>query len=591
MFIFGRYAAKDLPTHPSCKNKHITKSFKCGTLRMCDLIEFHKQFYNNKTYESQNAFVYKYIETIPVKRRRPKTGEHSSKTFQTKFFVRSSNGKNVPVCQKAFLNILHISRKRVETISKSLAKTGNTVKETRGGDRKSSKYKPKKDSIIKFISSIHGIESHYCRSKTKKRMYLSSKLSVNKLFQMYDSQVEAEDLKTTRSFFRYVFNTSFNLGFKMPSKDMCSVCMQLTERINREPDVSKRNVLLIEKRVHKLRAKSFFSLLREAPNNVLVLSFDMQKNQCLPQIPDQDAYYCRQLYFHTFAIVQGTSKCKLTKDNVFCYVWTEDQQAKGSNQIASALYDRLNNTDFCGYDSVKLFCDGCGGQNKNRNLVGMCSKWLVEKAPATVKDIELIFPVRGHSFIPPDRVFGLIENDIKRRQEIVSPETYVDLVESHASVIRLGQDCPVYDWKQSTDDQIKKTTAWHFKFSAAKRISLSRSIRHPGEVSVRGEVSYRSNVNKARLITKKEGSFQLLNPEVIPSNNIKSISKAKLTDVDKLLKVHFGNDWKGVPELGYYKEVFQRAENVELPDVECCNTDLICEQFDDDPEPGQSLSV
>lgn len=55
------------------------------------------------------------------------------------------------------------------------------------------------------------------------------------------------------------------------------------------------------------------------------------------------------------------------------------------------------------------------------------------------------------------------------------------------------------------------------------------------------------------------------------------------------MEVHFGNDCKSVPELGYYREVLKRAENVELPDVEFVNTDLICEQFDDDPTPEHSL--
>ncbi|KAG8267398.1 hypothetical protein J6590_052997, partial [Homalodisca vitripennis] len=92
----------------------------------------------------------------------------------------------------------------------------------------------------------------------------------------------------------------------MPSKDVCSECIRLEESMKREQDTTKKSSLIAGKRVHKLRAKSFFSLLREADDNVAVFSFDMQKNQCLPRVQDQDAYYCKQLYFHTFAIVQGT---------------------------------------------------------------------------------------------------------------------------------------------------------------------------------------------------------------------------------------------------------------------------------------------
>lgn len=33
-----------------------------------------------------------------------------------------------------------------------------------------------------------------------------------------------------------------------------------------------------------------------------------------------------------------------------------------------------------------------------------------------IQSVEIVFPVRGHSFIPPDRVFGLIEKDIKNKK-------------------------------------------------------------------------------------------------------------------------------------------------------------------------------
>lgn len=71
--------------------------------------------------------------------------------------------------------------------------------------------------------------------------------------------------------------------------------------------------------------------------------------------------------------------------------------------------------------------DGCGGQNKNSFLIGMASKWLSE-APSTLKTIEIIFPVTGHSFLPADRVFAMTEKQIRKLESIVEPREYEEII-------------------------------------------------------------------------------------------------------------------------------------------------------------------
>lgn len=85
---------------------------------------------------------------------------------------------------------------------------------------------------------------------------------------------------------------------------------------------------------------------------------------------------------YNFCIVQGSSKDPLAKDNVLSYCWTENELAKGSNQIVSAVYHILNSTIFeVNVTKVRLFPDGCAGQNKISMMVAMVSKWLLEHAP------------------------------------------------------------------------------------------------------------------------------------------------------------------------------------------------------------------
>lgn len=79
-----------------------------------------------------------------------------------------------------------------------------------------------------------------------------------------------------------------------------------------------------------------------------------------------------------------------------------------------------------------MVADGCGGQNKNAMLVTIAMKWLFEvrfRYPA-LKNLEIVFPVTGHSFIPPDRVFAL--------ESIIEPQEYVNIRATHATIHKLG---------------------------------------------------------------------------------------------------------------------------------------------------------
>ncbi|XP_046674708.1 uncharacterized protein LOC124363504 [Homalodisca vitripennis] len=77
---------------------------------------------------------------------------------------------------------------------------------------------------------------------------------------------------------------------------------------------------------------------------------------------------------------------------------------------------RLTSANMENVTTVKLFSDGCGGQNKNTTVVGMIAHWLLKDAPKHVTKVVLLFPVVGHSFIPPDRVFGVLERKISRSE-------------------------------------------------------------------------------------------------------------------------------------------------------------------------------
>lgn len=225
---------------------------------MDDILAFHRAFYKHKEKETQDAFLIKCCTAVSTKRKRPKNQKHKEKKFQTKFTVYSKSKKiRIPVCQKAFLNILHITKHRIQYVMRMFFETGEPVKEKRGGDYKSHLFRRKKEAVMTFINLFHVQESHYCRGKSQKH-YLSAELSINKMFIQYNSQQTEECLKVKRGFFRRVFNRNYSLGFGTPRTDVCSICLQYLEKIKVEQNPIKLQSLRTEKRVHSLKAKAFF---------------------------------------------------------------------------------------------------------------------------------------------------------------------------------------------------------------------------------------------------------------------------------------------------------------------------------------------
>ncbi|CAG5008191.1 unnamed protein product [Parnassius apollo] len=396
------------------------------------------------------------------------------------------------------------------------------------------------------------------------------------MWRMYNQERD-EDLKVKQSFFRKIVNNSYNFGFGSPRTDVCSTCISLQERLKNEKSPIKRNELMIEKRIHRLKYKAFYNIIKEENKDILTITFDCQKNQPLPKLPDQSAYFSRQFNFYHFAIVQGNSKTKLTKENVHSYYWTELNHAKGSNQIISAVYHFLQGTVIESHVKVlRVVCDGCSGQNKNTGMVSMLGKWLYSEAPRNVKKIEIIFPVVGHSFIPPDRVFAKIERTLKTKEVVVTPSEYTEVLQENGTCINLAT-IPVYDWKAAYDPVIKPTSSWHFPFMRSKRFFLTRTKTE--NILVQGEETYRNEINKKKIITKKNKKITMIIPQMLSPNTILP-NEAKVKDVCDLLQKHFGGEWRDLPQLKYYVDI-ENKTYIPSHGIDNMNNDLCEHGFQD----------
>lgn len=131
------------------------------------MYNFHRTFYSRPEKRFQDEFLLKHMHISSVKRHRVESDKQKqASSYSTKYFVRTGERKLIRVCVNAFVNILHVSRFRLNNISDQYHRNG-FAKDHRGGFQhtQKEKYDAQKEDVKSFIK-LHCVkESHYCRSK------------------------------------------------------------------------------------------------------------------------------------------------------------------------------------------------------------------------------------------------------------------------------------------------------------------------------------------------------------------------------------------------------------------------------------------
>lgn len=189
---------------------------------------------------------------------------------------------------------------------------------------------------------------------------------------------------------------------------------------------------------------------------------------------------------------------------------------------------------------ICLVCDGCVAQNKNSIVVSALLHWLTFKAPLNIKEIEIVYPVTGHSFIPTDHVFGQIEKQVRKLDTIINPEDYLKIIEAFSTIRRLGNDTPVYNFKTAMQTVMRPVKDWPFSISQVKRIQVSRTPS-TDTITLKGELFYKTDkAQSSSRLFKKGKKISDLHPTITEPTNI--IAEPKKKDLKELLKSQFGHD-------------------------------------------------
>ena len=272
-------------------------------------------------------------------------------------------------------------------------------------------------------------------------------------------------------------------------------------------------------------------------------TFDFQQNLPLPTLTHSDVFYCRQLWVYNFGIHDCVS------DKGVMHLWDETTAKRGSSEVASCLYRCLSQRS-TGAKHLVLFSDGCPGQNKNRIIATFLLKLVHD---GQFEQIDHFFLVRGHTFLPNDRDFSVIERR-KKVEKAYLPSDWVRVV----STAKTTKPFETVHMKQEEflDHKLVATKSSKVKFTDSTNHALTfrevvwfsygksseydtetsdlSLVCHPEEIWCRYTYSTMEQWKKIKPL--KRGAF-VVEPQRLYHSRL-AIKKSKYNDLVKLSERH-----------------------------------------------------
>ena len=384
-----------------------------------------RDFYKLGDYSRQKDYIVSHVVEVKPKYRLLT----SNKPHQiSRAYYLSANGVRHRVCSNFFVKTLDIKLRGVQkflSVNQDCTTVGS-VPDRRGKHSPPNKTKRwKTDLIRQHISLFPTMESHYCRSTTK-RKYLDSKLTIAKMYEQFRTffeqklpSDESDREVPSENVYRDIFCTEFNLGFFIPKKDQCALCSQKKQY---EGDPQKMAALQEHLR-QKDRAqdeKRRDKAVAAHDESCLLATFDMQSVLQLPVSEVGVLYYKRKLVLHNFTVYDNTAPHK-----AHCYLWTETDGKRGANEIGSCLLRYLQSLNEC-VKHVTFFSDSCSGQNRNQFVCALLL-YAVTVLPIDVIDHKFLVP--GHTMMECDSMHSSIEY-ARKHLSLYTVNDWVNVIKS-----------------------------------------------------------------------------------------------------------------------------------------------------------------
>lgn len=207
------------------------------------------------------------------------------------------------------------------------------------------------------------------------------------MYDLYVEECRTQNIEPKKLKYYYqVFNTKFNLHFKISDQDTCKLGDDLELKLKGADNEDIKKNLSAQKVLHLRKAESARECLRNDSKKAAeayIVTLDLQKALPFPKLTTSVACYKRNLYLYNLGIHSFNS------NTGYMYVWNESQGGRGSQDIATYLVKHLKL--YAGnHKHVIAYSDSCTGQNRNIKMSLSLLK-LVQDPEVEINVIDLKF--------------------------------------------------------------------------------------------------------------------------------------------------------------------------------------------------------
>ena len=365
------------------------------------------RFWNKLVKKDQDYYLFGLI-------RKKETEETKDKQIRWNYYLKLQDMSEIKVCFDFFIKIFQIKKDRIYTIEGKLLQNKN-LNDLRGRTRVIIP-KINQELFNEFINLIPKVPSHYTPSQ---KFYFSNRdLNLTKLFEKYKLFLQGKslDFKLSYTTFTNYFKNNCNIKFKHHRTDVCDFCYKMENTVeNYKQDPSFIN--------HHKNVESHKKLKNNFIKNekYVVLEFDYAQNRTLPNAPNSELFYKRQLNLFIFNVHVYNIKS-------FIFNTVEGKSPKNTNSVCTSIFkvlQILNTENKLDEKELIFLSDNTCAQNKNFIMLKFCSYISIK---FNIK-ITHLYPVRGHSFSICDTNFSHITKSTKTIETIELPEIYLKYYE------------------------------------------------------------------------------------------------------------------------------------------------------------------
>ena len=366
--------------------------------------------------------------------------------------------------------------------------------------------------------------------------------------------------KVKESFFRFIFNTQFNLSFHKSKKDRCDACEAYkVAKENNKLDNTMEEV----QQVH-LQEKIAMREEKTYNNNnelvdLVVISFDLQNVVQCPKAEISSFFYKRKL--NVYNLTAHVKSNKTIKK--YCVVWPEVTSRRTGNDLASGLikiFDDVAKT-FPEAKHYITWSDSCVPQNRNSIMTTAMIYFLTQHR--LVEDITMKYSVPGHSAVQDvDNMHSQIEKTLQ------SSEFYsaISLMRLLLTVNRKKPFTIIQMQSEDFKDFQNVANKFLFEkvpFSNITSLQIKCAPLVGYKVSYSNKMFHTTNVKPPEKYTRKKDKevkknfmFTLPKPGILFKFNQSAITEKKKNDLKDMLK------FMPLQDKEYYENVIKICLNI-----------------------------